>query len=355
MKIFSIAVIVSFISLLAQARADETRESLFKFFSENMPAAVWPPQVEQDFTAFLEGEPSTGSFVYKSSFSSPGVPSALILNQPRKKVCGYIYDDLRIAEYKYGGWRDMMSRNPEDGMPGPSDALRRKDEYCVNFSMLDLPEERKLLIRNYVNGIMKYPWVYDNDGDYQPLFDSLPVNGGIIYEWFSHYFPDNSAGWPERALRTLKSPPRRAFVWKGDLLNTGNPTVLMLVDKDAPTSLVGDATDKDKHISYSGRDYFYEITIMEYRKAWKGWRERLSIGEKVYIDGAFAGYPAIDPRDRCLHMTFLYHKERKNIGVCSEIVPDCLPKEEIVHCAKYRRSDKFDASSFTKSVRPTRD
>lgn len=354
MKMSSVIAVVLLFFVPICAQSEETQESLLNFFGENMPVAVWPPQAEKDFAVFLGSEPLVDVFVHKSSFGSPDVPAALLLYRPIKESCGYLYDKLRIVEYMDEKWKDVMRGNPLDGFPPSGGATRGKNRYCVDFSMLDLPEERKLVIRNYVNGVMQYPWVYDNDGDYDALFDSVPVDKGIIYEWFGYHFPDNSRAWPEEALRTMVVPPHRAFIWKGDLLNTGNPSALILTDKDVPASSDDNTVDESRHFLHSGKNYFHEITIMEYREEWKGWRERLSVGENVRIDGVLAGYPTINPRDSCLHMTFFYDKKRKNIGVCSEIMSDCLPKKEVVRCVKYGRNDKFDVSGFVKPMRQTR-
>ncbi|MDQ7772060.1 MAG: hypothetical protein RDU13_00910 [Elusimicrobiales bacterium] len=357
MKLFLGAMLISFVVALvsAQTQHDDSLKSLDKFFFANMPSAAWPVKAEADFTAFI-GEVSTAAFIHKGSFSAPGLPSALILDRPRKENCGYDYDDLRIVDYKDGRWRDILriKRKSEKEFVLMDFSGRKsdyKDGYCVDFDVMRSHGKPRFLLLKSAHGRKGKPWVYsEGNGGYIFLADQIKITEDTIEEWFSYYFPDNSDKWSQKTLKTLESLRTRLdpdFIWKGDLFGTGNPAVFMLSYKDAS----GKSSGPD-----GGKKPFHAIRFLEYRKKWGGWKERLSIGDKIHVDGEFAGDPVFDYLHECQNTSIAYDMPYGGIGICSATKRECATWGEIVPCIGYsRHDDMFDASDFTDPKWPTGD
>ncbi len=319
-----------------------------------MPVEPWDSEAERTFAELLRNKVKSGALVYRGFFGMEGAPSALIIDRPMKKACGYTYDGLRIFHYyDHGGgefWQDILQAyDVSGGHFAPGDP-RRGYEYCVNFSILSLPNgEKSFLINRYINGVKAGPLVYEQEQSYSELSDSErldpPIGSGTAMEWLAYHFPDNSAGWPEEARRTMTLSRGEYVQGRGDVLRTGNPTVLTFTHKNRPAVFNSGPGDKVRYIS-GRRDWFREIRIREYRDEWGGWKERLLLGEKIYVDGVLAGPISIDPGNVDF-ITILSYDEEGKLVICSEINWDGMDPEEVVrHCARYGGDDKFDVGGF---------
>ncbi|MDQ7772058.1 MAG: hypothetical protein RDU13_00900 [Elusimicrobiales bacterium] len=357
MKVFLAVILIPFASLPIRAESDGARKELEKFFSENMPTVVWPAKVEADFMAFVDGHVSTAAFIHKSSFSAPGVPSAVIISMGERTVCKHPINKLRVADYTGGRWRDVFrierASNSILRVMNSSGTMDFQYEQaaCIDLSTATFRDVPGLVILEALSddGAVtdSMPWFYSKNGNMYVGTESMDyATENNIEGWFAYYFPENADKWPRKAaktLGTLESEYKPDFIWKGNLLGTGNPAVFMLVYKGAP--------GPENKPEYMKGLSFYRLKVLEYREKWGGWKERMRADNGIYIDGKEAENANFGRLDAYHNLMLSYRNYGKDIGLCMTVAGGFTKDGWLDPCVGYdSQMDAFDATDFTKPI-----
>jgi len=351
-KLIAMIVLLSVVS--ARGYAEAPRSGLEKFFAANMPAAAWPAKAEADFAAFI-GDVSTAAFIHKSSFSAPGVPSAVIVSLGEGTVCKYPVDKLRVVDYAGGLWRDVFQIERASASilrvtnSSGTANFRYDRDACIDLAAVTSRGVPGFFVLEVLSagGVVtdRMPWFYSERGDtYVGTESMVYATENNIEGWFAYYFPDNSGKWPGKAVKTLDELAgeyKPDFIWKGDLLGTGNPAVFMLVYKGAP--------EPENKPDYMKGLSFYRLKILEYRKKWGGWKERVRADNGIYIDGADSVNSNVGDTDVYYNLMVKSDDWGKSFGFCGTVAMGIADMDYLAPCAIYsKRYDIFDATDFTK-------
>lgn len=267
-----------------------SEKKLYDFLNNNFPEKEWDKKTNESFNDYLSklNINIDKTLIWKGNINGNNVPTVLLVNYKDINDYGIDFFQFYIFEYVQKEWKIIKkvlkkyeSKNGKEYVCYDSyekggdinKCLLKYYDYTYDFNAIDI-NTKILAIGEY----FKYEKIYNIEvysyieKDYVSM-NKLCLNKNSDFNlWFSYNYPDKNIVWNDKAKSDIKKiidTEEWRFVYRGDMLNSGKPTILFLnyIDTDKRGK-------KEKALT--------KLKILEYNSKWE---EKLKIENGlIYVD-----------------------------------------------------------------------